>query len=151
MRTARSGWAAIVAAAVALPGLMSGCTGIEPALIGAAITGAGAGIGATRLGKINVAFHADGAQVVAAATHTADELGLTLVELDHRGHDRWIVELRDARKNTIIVAIDQRGRFVTHTQVNVGWFGSGAVGQLVAKRIGFHLFGEEDADRTGGG
>jgi hypothetical protein len=126
-----------------------GCTGIEPALVGVAITGVGAGVGATRMGKINVAFVADGPSVVEAATAAADELGVTIVELDHRNTGRWVMELRDLRRNTIIVAVDQRGRNATHLQVNVGWFGSVAIGQLLTKRIQVHLFGIEDEALNG--
>lgn len=132
-------------------GLAGGCTGVEPALVGAAIAGAGAGIGATRLGKLNIAFKANGPRVVEAVTKAADELGIMLVELDNRGKGRWIIELRDDRKNTIVVTIDQRGREVTHTQVHVGWFGSNAMSQLIAKRISTHLFDTEGAEFTGSG
>lgn len=119
-----------------------GCTGIEPALVGAAVAGVSTGVGATRLGKLNVAFHADVQRTLHAVSTAADELGLSIREQQQRANNRWVVSLEDLRRNTITVTVEERGARLTHVQVNVGWFGASAVAQLLAKRVGVHTLGE---------
>lgn len=124
-------------------GMSPGCTGIEPALVGAAVSGVGVGLGATRLGKLNVAFYARASDVADAAQRVGEELGLILVETRGDQRNRWVFHYIENRKNWVIITVQRRTSMITHTQVNVGWFGSGAVAQLVAKRIGAAMFGKD--------
>lgn len=129
---------------------LGGCTGVEPAIIGAAFTGAQAGVTVSRLGKLQVAERATGLQVVEATLASAAELGLTVRKRELEDHNRWEILLVDNRKAIIEVDIDQRSPRLTWFQVDVGVLGNKPMAQLVLKRVLHHLGVMEPPGGEGG-
>jgi hypothetical protein len=76
--------------------------------------------------------------VIAAALRTAEVLSLEIKE-EKIGPVKTCLRLQDARTDGIDLVIERRTDTVTSLQFDVGWFGSVALGRLVARQIIFEL------------
>ena len=128
---------------------LSGCTGLEPALLGAAASGVQAGSSVSSAGKVNAAWIAQFEQVVRAGELMFNDLGFDIISSSGDVElGKWqivgIDEDEDKFKYKVWRETDKLCRY----QINVGWFGSRPVARLMVKRVAVNLY---DQGLVGGG
>ena len=79
--------------------------------------------------------------VVGATLNAAQVLALEVAQ-KQVGEDRAVFLFVDGRGNKLNILIERRTETVTYARMNVGWFGSRTVGQLLARQIIFELSNE---------
>ena len=131
-------WCLVLAVAAAG---VPGCTGLEPAMLGAAASGVQAGSSVSSAGKVNAAWIAQFEQVILAGEAMFDDLGFDIVSSSgSEDEGKWLIvgidEDRDKFKFKVWRETDKLCRY----QINVGWFGSRPVARLMVKRVAVNLY-----------
>ena len=122
--------ALLILTLVALPA----CTGLEPAVIGAAATGAQTAVGVFQRGKLDAADARPLPEVVQATDRALRELELRVVRREH-DEQGLEVEARDEQNAWVVVKLQRRTGVLTRIRIDVGWFGSEPTARLVLSRI----------------
>ncbi len=124
-------------AVCSLAALTAGC--VPPLIISSAVTSsAPVAFDHTGRGKAESYWMARYDDVLAAALRTAKALSLEIKE-EKIGADKALLRLQDNRSEGVDLVIEHRTDTVTSLQFDVGWFGSVALGRLVARHIIFEL------------
>jgi len=95
-------WRRRVAAAVLLAATAGGCTGLEPALIGAAASAGSTTASVWNSGKLDVAVRAPGEACFEAAQFAAHRLSLRVTKIEPASEGRWKLFMRDGRNRLIL-------------------------------------------------
>ena len=129
--------AALIVAAAGL----TGCTGLEPALLGAAASGVQAGSSVSSAGKVNAAWIADFHQVIRAGEAMFNDLGFTITSSTGNADEgKWIIVGSDEDKDKFKFKVWRETDKLCRYQINVGWFGSRPVARLMVKRVAINLY-----------
>jgi hypothetical protein len=132
----RKNWRCVLGAcplglAVLLPG---GCTGLEPALVGAAISGAQSGVTLLSGAEVWSFEVADYDAVIRAVKQTEEELALRkLNEVVEPG--RYWVYYRFARTSKLVVEVRRQTETITSIEAEVGNKDQHGMASLFMKRV----------------
>lgn len=119
---------------------MPGCTGLEPAVIGAGVGAANFGVAFVEKGKLYSTERTDGRTLLAATLATCEELDLVIKEKQyHNDRRKWLVLARDDRNDGLAIRIDERTDNMTRLVVDMGLFGDEPTARLIYSRISHHL------------
>jgi len=114
--------------------ICAGCTGLEPAVIGAAASATKAGAVVFSKGRISAAAIVDYERVQDAIGRASVDLSLELVyEREDEVWSKYI--MRDDLKKRITVRIRRRSATMTQVDIDVGRFGNEAIGRLFLLRL----------------
>jgi hypothetical protein len=117
---------------------LSGCTGLEPAVIGAAVSGTQAGAAVYSKGRISAAAIAHYPDVQKAVRAAAAELSFDLTY--ERENEIWSrYTLKDDRNKAFSVYVRVRTETMTQLDIDVGRFGNAAIGRLLLMRVGAQI------------
>lgn len=114
---------------------LAGCSGVEPALLGATATGGEVGVAVWKRGKLNAAQIANGETVRDAAVAALEDLELEVVRVARTGDRQWTILVEDHQARDYRVRVDERTPRLTQLQVDVGWWGPRAVADLLLREI----------------
>jgi hypothetical protein len=104
---------------LALPLALAGCTGLEPALVGAAVSGAQTGVTLLSGAEVWSFEIADYDTVVAAVKQTEQDLSLRkLNEVEEA--DRYWVYYRFARTSKLVIEVRRQTEAITSLEAEVG-------------------------------
>lgn len=124
----------LLTGACAAPLGLSGCTGVEPALIGAAISGAQSGVTLLSGAEVWAYEIADFDRVVQAMRETEEELGLRrLNEVSEPG--RYWVYYRFGRGSKLVVEVKSQTETVTSIEAEVAEKDQQGMASLFLKRL----------------
>ena len=117
---------------------LAGCTGLEPAVIGAAAGATEAGVAVYSKGRISAAAIEDYDDVRLAVRQAAEDLSLEMYfEREDEVWSRY--SMRDERRKSFTVYVRRRTATMTQLDIDVGRFGNEAIGRLLLLRIGVAL------------
>ena len=120
---------------------LTGCTGLEPAMLGAAASGVQAGSSVSSAGKVNAAWIAQFNQVIHAGEAMFDDLGFDIISSSGNVDEgKWLIVGTDEDKDKFKFMVWRETDKLCRYQVNVGWFGSRPVARLMVKRIAVNLY-----------
>lgn len=119
---------------ILLPALLTGCTGLEPAVIGAAASATSAGAVVYGKGRISAVAIADYDRVRQGVILSAEDLSLTSV-YEREGPIWSKYTLRDDRGKQITIRVRHRTATMTQVDIDVGRFGNEAIGRLFLLRM----------------
>ncbi|MFN7020203.1 MAG: hypothetical protein ACK4WH_02595 [Phycisphaerales bacterium] len=133
MKGLKAGMGAVALAAVA--GLVPGCTGLEPAVIGAGASAAETSASFFAKGQVTT-FEAVGFDdTVTAAREAAGVLRLRIVDDEPGNGDRAGVRhrlvVRDERAESTVIVLERRTETVTMIHADVGTFGPTPLASLI--------------------
>jgi hypothetical protein len=116
-----------------------GCTGIEPAVIGAAATAAQTGTSVLSMGKLNAVYIADRETVTDAVRKALQDAGLNITrdEFDPPYTHRFTAE--DDRGAAVLIRVEHRTDHLTRYRFDVGLLGSDATAKLLFQRTEYYL------------
>ncbi len=122
-----------------------GCTGMEPAMIGAV---AQTGSSVLENGKLRSSHWNSLDNMVAAAIGACDDLGLHIYEqtTTRDGH-RVTIKAADSHSKGTVITFNRRADRLVRTTINVGFFGYDPTAQLLMKRIEAHLVINDDVSQ----
>ncbi len=117
---------------------LAGCTGLEPAVVGAGATAAESGASLFERGKVTGFEPVRFEDAVDAVRYTAEKLALSVV-CDEPGEGREAGRyhrfvLRDEEGESLVVSIERRTEAVTRIHADVGTFGPTPMVGLVMGR-----------------
>ncbi|MEM6391792.1 MAG: DUF3568 family protein [Planctomycetota bacterium] len=112
----------------------AGCTGLEPAMLGAAASGAQTAVGIFQRGKLEAVDASPIDELTRATQQTIDALGFEVYE-EEIEPDRYFIEARDLQNDWIIVELSRQTDMLTAIRLNVGYFGSEPTASLVLAQI----------------
>ncbi len=122
------------ASALALLAGLTSCTGVEPALIGAAVNGAQTGVSLFSGAEIWAYEIADFERVLDAVEETERELGLRQLN-EVREDDRYWVYYRFAKHAKLVVEVRRQTPTVTSIEVDVADRDQQGMASLFLKRV----------------
>jgi hypothetical protein len=128
-----------IAVVVGLTAGLSGCTGLEPAAIGAVATGVQAGASVVNNGVIEGVYLADGQRTADAVRATLHKAGYTITRDERVSLYRWVFTAEDDRFSAVQVSVEELTENLTEYEVSIGWFRSDALAQLLHQQIQQHL------------
>jgi len=118
-QTSRPFRAKALGLSLAMPLWLVGCTGLEPALVGAAVSGAQTGVTLLSGAEVWSFEIADYDTVVAAVKQTEQDLGLRkLNEVEETG--RYWVYYRFARTSKLVIEVRRQTEVITSIEAEVG-------------------------------
>ena len=123
-----------VATFMLLPAFLTGCTGLEPAVIGAAASATSAGAVVFSQGRISAAAIADYDRVREGVLRSADDLSLSPV-YEREGPIWSKYTLEDDLGKDITIRVRRRTSTMTQVDIDVGRFGNEAIGRLFLLRM----------------
>lgn len=127
--------AAVLAGAVSV---MCGCTGVEPAIVGAGASAAETGVTIVTKGKLVRFEPARYEDVLAALRTAAATLKFTFRE-DELEPRRARLIYKDDRTGSIVAVVEWRTEHITMVQADVGTFGYAGLGGLLLSETNAEL------------
>ncbi len=116
-----------------------GCTGLEPAMIGAAASAAATGTSVLAMGKLNAVYLADMDRVTNAIRQSLQDTGHTITRDEPDPPYRHRITAEDLRGEAVLIRVEQRTKQLTRYRFDVGLFGSNATAKLLFQRTEFYL------------
>jgi hypothetical protein len=123
---------------LACAGSLGACTGLEPALIGAAVGAADTSVTLINRGSVRFAKMVEFDEMIAAVELAISDLALTVVEQEN-GETEARYILADDRDSRMTLRLYRRTERLTYGRIFVGSFGTNIGAQLVIARIDANL------------
>lgn len=125
-------------ATVCLLAFLTGCTGLEPAVLGAAASATSAGAAVFSKGRISAAAIANYERVQRGVGSAATDLSLELI-YEREGPIWSKYTLEDDLGKRLTIRVRRRTDTMTQVDIDVGRFGNEAIGRLFLLRLAVHV------------
>lgn len=123
---------------VLAPAFAVGCTGLEPAMIGAAASAGESGYAFWARGTLSIAVMTGDEPTVNAAVAACQDLSLEVTTIMQTGTERWTVICEDERERVFRIRIDERTETLSEVEIDIGLLGPRQVGELLGARLLHH-------------